>query len=281
MKALAYLSIAVLIMEGCNTKQDQQIKTLSMQDSALMRSSEMKDSTITAYVKTINEVQDNLDSIKASEKILSINSFGSEHKRDIVGDIRSINIQLLRYHREIYSLEKKLKLVDTKNKEIQKLEIHLSNELAEKDSEIAVLQGLISKSNDSLTAIINQFNDSMKVINSQNGLITDMTTELNTAYYAIGTTKELKEHNVITKNGGFIGIGRTSEMKKNFNTDYFTKEDITKLMVIPLMGKFDKVLTNHPSNSYTVTNNHKSDSIIIKLPVLFWSESKYLVVVIK
>ncbi|HTA81486.1 MAG TPA: hypothetical protein VK783_01000 [Bacteroidia bacterium] len=281
MKILAYVSIAVLIMEGCNTKQDQQIKSLSIQDSALMRSSEMKDSTITAYVKTINEVQDNLDSIKVAEKILSVNSFGSENKTSVVSDIRIINMQLLKYHREIYSLEKRLKLVDTKNKEIEKLEIHLSNELAEKDSEIGVLQGMISKSNDSLTAIIAQFNDSMKVINSQNELIADMTTELNTVYYAIGTTKELKKHNVITKDGGFIGIGRTSEMKKNFNMEYFTKEDMTKLTVIPLMGRFDKLLTNHPGNSYTVTNNHKSDSLIIKLPAQFWSISKYLVVVTK
>jgi len=281
MKAITYISLAILIFEGCNTKQDQQIKSLSMQDSVLMRSTVMKDSTITAYVKTINDVQDNLDSIKAAEKILSVNSFGSENKRSIVGDIRIINIQLLKYHREIYSLEKKLKLMDSKNKEIQKLEIHLANELAEKDSAIAALQGKLAKMNDSLVTVIEQFNDSMKVINSQNGLIADLTTQINTVYYAVGTTKEFKKNNVITKDGGFIGIGRTSEMKKNFNTEYFAKEDMTKLTIIPLMGKFDKILTNHPGNSYTVTNNHKSDSLVIKSPALFWSISKYLVVVIK
>ena len=95
MKILMYLSIAALILQGCNSKQNEQIKSLSIQDSTLMRETALKDSTIVAYVKTINDVQDNLDSIKIAEKILSVNTFGNESKKNIVADIRSINIQLL------------------------------------------------------------------------------------------------------------------------------------------------------------------------------------------
>ncbi|HEY6535309.1 MAG TPA: hypothetical protein VIY08_05860 [Candidatus Nitrosocosmicus sp.] len=246
-----------------------------------MREAALKDSTIVAYVKTINDVQDNLDSIKVAEKILSVNTFGNESKKNIVSDIRSINVQLLKYHREIYSLEKKLKSVDSKNKEIQKLEIHLTIELAERDSAIAGLQGRLSKMNDSIVTLNRQFNDSMVVINTQNEEIAYMTNQLNTVYYTMGTIKELKEHNIISKDGGFIGIGRTTELKKNLNTEYFAVDNMQTLKVIKLNTRFEKLLTNHPASSYTVTNNHKSDSIIIKYPVLFWSISKYLVVVVK
>ena len=76
-------------------------------------------------------------------------------------------------------------------------------------------------------------------------------------------------------------IGRSTEMKQNFNVGYFTKDDMTKLQVIPLNSKFEKVVTNHPTNSYQVTNNSKSDSLIIKDPEAFWSSSKYLIVVVK
>jgi len=281
MKILMYLSIAALALQGCNSKQNEQIKSLSTQDSTLMREAALKDSTIVAYVKTINDVQDNLDSIKVAEKILSVNTFGNESKKNIVSDIRSINVQLLKYHREIYSLEKKLKSVDTKNKEIQKLEIHLTIELAERDSAIAGLQGRLSKMNDSIVTLNRQFNDSMVVINTQNEEIAYMTNQLNTVYYTMGTIKELKEHNIISKDGGFIGIGRTTELKKNLNTEYFAVDNMQTLKVIKLNTRFEKLLTNHPASSYTVTNNHKSDSIIIKYPVLFWSISKYLVVVVK
>lgn len=281
MKISVYISIAVLILEGCNSNQSKEIKDLSSQDSFLMRGTVLKDSSIVAYVKTINEIQDNLDSIKTAEKILTVNTSGNENKKSIVSDIRSINIQLLKYHREIYSLEKKLKTVDNKNKEIQKLEIHLSTELAERDSAIAVLQEKLSRMNDNLVAVIHQFNDSMIVINTQNEEIAYMSAQLNTVYYTMGTLKELKKHNIITKNGGFIGIGRTTELKKNLNTDFFTLGNMAQLRIVPLNGAFEKLLTNHPSSSYSVTNNQKSDSLFIKYPVLFWSVSKYLVVVVK
>jgi hypothetical protein len=281
MKILMCISIAMLVMDGCGNKQAKQIESLAMNDSALMKENAQKDSSIIAYVKAMNEIQDNLDSIKVAENILSVNTMGNESKKNIVGDIRRINIQLLKYHREIYSLERKLKLVDSQNRELQKLEGHLARELAEKDSGIAVLQVKLAKMNDSLVSVIKQFNDSMVVINTLNGKINNMTTEMNTVYYAIGTTREFKKHGVITKEGGFAGIGRTDEVKKDLNTTYFTRADMEKLMVIPLLSRFEKLLSNHPASSYTVTDNHKSDSLIIKYPGLFWSISKYLVVVVK
>jgi hypothetical protein len=281
MKILAYLTIALLITEGCNNKQEQQIKSLTAEDSTLMREGGKKDSTILAYVKSMNDIQDNLDSIKAAEKILSVGAFGSEHHPNAVEDIRNINAQLLRYHKEIYSLENKLRSLDSKNKEIQKMEGHLAQELAEKDSGIAVLQKKIVGMNDSLRTVMQQFNDSMVVINNQKNQISDMTTEIHTVYYAVGTVKEFKKNGVITREGGFAGIGRNTEMKQDFNTQYFTQEDMTKLSIIPLNSKFEKVITKHPSTSYSVTNNSKADSLIIKDPASFWSTSKYLVVVVK
>jgi hypothetical protein len=281
MKTLAYITLAILVMEGCNTKQQQQIKDLSYQDSTLMQESGKKDSTIIAYVKSMNEIQDNLDSIKAAEKILSVNSMGGEHKHNAIEDIRSINAQLLKYHKEIYALEKRLRSIDSKNKEIEKMEGHLAQELAEKDSGIAVLQKRLLDKNDSLRTVMQQFNDSMVVINRQKGTISDMTTEIHTVYYAVGTSKEFKENGVLTKEGGFAGIGRSTELKPNFNTTYFTKDDMTKLSVLPLNSRFKKVITTHPPDSYSVTNNAKADSLIIKDPVAFWSTSKYLVVEVK
>ncbi len=281
MKTLAYIVVAILIMEGCNTKQQQQIKDLSYQDSALMQEGGKKDSTILAYVRSMNEIQDNLDSIKAAEKILSINTLGGENKHSAVEDIRSINAQLLKYHREIYVLEKKLRAIDSKNKEIEKMEGHLAQELAEKDSGIAVLQKRLVGMNDSLRTVIRQFNDSMVVINKQKGTISEMNTEMHTVYYAIGTNKEFKENGVLTKEGGFVGIGRSAELKPNFNTNYFTKDDMTRLSVLPLNSRFKKIITNHPTDSYSVTNNSKADSLIIKNPVAFWSTSKYLVVEVR
>jgi len=277
-----YTAIALLIIEGCNSKQqEQQIRSLSMKDSSLMRESSQKDSTITAYLKSMNDIQTNLDSIKAAEKILSVNAQGAEYKHDAVSDIRSINAQLIKYHREIYALENKIKSLNSKNKEVERMQVHLETELAEKDSTIAVLQNELARKNDTLRTVVKQFNDSMVVINQQHGTISNMTAQMHTVYYAVGTIKEFKKQGVITREGGFVGIGRSTEMKQDFNAGYFTKDDMTKLQVIPLRSKFEKIVTNHPASSYLVTNNKKSDSLIIKDPEAFWSSSKYLIVVVK
>jgi len=246
-----------------------------------MKNSSQKDSTILAYVKSMNDIQDILDSIKTTEKILSVNISGVENKNNSINDIRAIEAQLVRYHKEIYSLQDKLKRENAQNSEIERMNKHLSMELAEKDSDISYYQRELLSMNDSLKAVARQFNDTMVVVNRQKSTINDMTNEMHTIYYAVGSTKEFKKTGIITKTGGFIGIGRTTTLKQNFNGDYFTKGDMTQLHVIPLYSRFDKLVTVHPTDSYKVTDNKKSDSLTITDPSAFWSTSKYLVIVVQ
>ena len=44
----------------------------------------------------------------------------------------------------------------------------------------------------------------------------------------ISSVKELKENNVITKEGGIIGLGKTTKLSSDFNKEYFTKINIEK-----------------------------------------------------
>ena len=65
---------------------------------------------------------------------------------------------------------------------------------------------------------------------------------LNTAYYTIGTTKELKEKNVISKEGGFIGIGKSTKVTDDFNKEYFTKINIEQTTIINIGAKKVKII---------------------------------------
>jgi len=123
--------------------------------------------------------------------------------------------------------------------------------------------------------------DSLNKINSsKENLITEQINQINTAYYVIGTYKELKEKNIISAEGGFLGIGKEKVLKPDFNTDSFTKIDITKVKEFVLNNKNIKVVTNHSSDSYEL---EKDDEVIIKLKVTnttgFWRASKYLVII--
>lgn len=277
MNKLIYIPVFALIMTACsdNSKQVQQLQALHIQDSLLTRQTQQKDSAIENYVKTLDEIQNNIDSIKSKEKILSVGN--GEKPANIVSEIRNLDERIVRENRRIYHLEWRLRKEDRKDYGLERVIKHLTKELAEKDAQIADLQTKLATSNSSLKMITEQFNDSITVIHQQREEISAMRSVVNTVYYYLGTEKKLKKEGIITKEGRVIGLGGATELKSGFNSSLFTEGDMTKLTAIPLNGKFGKLVTNHPSGSYKISG----DTLHITDPTSFWSESKYLVVQIK
>ena len=105
------------------------------------------------------------------------------------------------------------------------------------------------------------------------------TEKLNTAFYVVGTTKELKNNGVITKEGGFIGLGQVTELSKTLDQNYFTKIDILKTKEIPVSARKVKLITPHPETSYKLVEGASS---IIRIEIIdpeqFWSISKYCII---
>ena len=130
-----------------------------------------------------------------------------------------------------------------------------------------------------LTATVDTLSTENKI---KTQIIEEKTTALNTAFYIVGTYKELSAKNIITKEGGFIGLGKSKTVSKDFNRDAFTKIDITKFKSLPINKKKAKMLTVHPSNSYKFDGNaDKVDNLVITNADDFWSGSKYLVIMVE
>jgi hypothetical protein len=102
---------------------------------------------------------------------------------------------------------------------------------------------------------------------------------MNSVYYAFGTSKELKEKNVITKEGGFIGMGKSTKLKDDFNKEYFTKVNASQTTSIDIRAKKAKIITSHPSSSYKLIGEKSVEKIEITNTEDFWSNSKYLVII--
>ena len=281
MNTLKYMLIASVFFTACsdNSKQMQQILALSAQDSIMVQLAKQKDSAIVSYVKTLDEIQNNIDSIKVKEKILSVS--GNEPPKSIIEDIKTLDNRIVFENKKVFQLEKRLKKEDKKDADLEKVIQHLTKELVEKDSQIAELQTKLSESNASLKRITAEFNDSIAVIHRQREEISAMRSAVNTVYYMLGTFKDLKKHGIITKEGSIIGIGGASELKTGFNNTSFARADMTKLHDILLQHKFSKLITTHPLDSYKISGTGNSDTLHITDPMAFWSESKYLVIEVK
>ena len=97
--------------------------------------------------------------------------------------------------------------------------------------------------------------------------------QLNTAWYVFGTKKELKSQKIIDDGKVLQG---------SFNKNYFTKIDIRVDKEIKLYSKSAKILTTHPSSSYSLSKDTNGQYVLrITDPASFWSTSKYLVVQVK
>lgn len=236
-----------------------------------------KELALQEFISTFNEIQENLNTIKEKEKIVTKNTVNGDVKSkedQIKEDIQAIYDLMGKNKSRINSLSKKLKDANLKLEGMQTMIENLQNSLNMKDEEISDLKNKI----ESLNIELSTLNTDYKEIQDESDA---KTVVIKTAYYAFGTSKELKEKNIITKEGGFIGIGKTTKVKDDFNKEYFTKVNIDEATTINIGAKKAKIITSHPSGSYKLIGEKTVEKIEITNPEEFWSVSKYLVIIIE
>jgi chromosome segregation ATPase len=206
MKKLFFaLVIPVLMMGAGCTQQKEEIARLMASKDSLIAVSTAKDSMVADFVNAFNDIQSNLDSIKMKEKIISNTANGSSEvkvrSRDqINSDINQI-YKLQQDNRALVaSLRSKLKKSGIHTAELEKMIESLSQQIEEKDVQIAQLKDELSKVNvqvTDLTTKVGDLNANVENLNTitaqKQKVIEEKTTELNTAYYVVGTTSYLKE----------------------------------------------------------------------------------------
>jgi len=289
MKKLMILVLAVVLFSSCHNYKKDTDRLMFVKDS-LQQEAAFRDSTIVGFLNDFSEIQANLDSIKKIEKLVTVQSasgreLSANQKKLILEDITLLNDLLKRNKELTASVQKKLKDSNLKvgnlektMKEMQVMVDNLEAQTQEKDGEILVLKEDVRKLNVDISSLNEKIAADATQSQQKTQTIETQTNTMNKAYYAFGTTKELKENGIIEKSGGFIGMGKTPVMLKDFNRDYFTEIDIRNFDYLRLMAKKAKLITVHPADSYHFTGNKSSDTLFIDNSAEFWKASKYLVV---
>ncbi|MEJ5302873.1 MAG: lipoprotein [Bacteroidales bacterium] len=291
MKRILLFATMIVVLAACNSHK-KELEKLQAKNDSLMQLTQMKDQSLYEFITTYNSIQRNLDSIKALENIININTSGGEvqnsAKDQINSDIKTIYELLVKNKNMVASLQSKLKKSNTRVAELEKMVAFLSAQVEEKNAEIENLRAELEKMNvkvEKLNIKVEELESTTASqaaeIQKQKEELENKTTTLNTAWYAVGTKKELLKNNVINKEGGFLGIGSNKTLKEDFNKDYFTRVDIRKFEFVPLMAKKAHLITKHPTSSYYISGQKRADTLFIKNPNEFWSASKYLVIEIE
>ncbi len=276
--ALALLFLCSISFNNCKNEENN---ANPLADSLKNVNNEMagqlneKSAALQEFIESFNEIQENLNAIKEKEKVVTnMTSKGDVRNRgnQIKEDIQAIYDLMAKNKNRIGSLSEKLKQSNLKISGLEKMITNLQQSLTLKDEEIADLKTRI----EGLNIELSNLNTNYKVVESESAAKTEA---LNTAYYAVGTNKELKEKKVISKEGGFIGIGKSTKVSADFNKEYFTKINIEMTQSVNIGAKKAKLLTNHPSSSYRFVGEKPVERLDIINPKEFWSASKYLVIV--
>ena len=234
----------------------------------------------------VNDISDGLNQIKTLEGIVAVGKAETpDQKQQIRQDIASIQEALEQRKQRLEELEKKLSSSKMYTNKLQSTITSLKNQIEEQRKEIERLTGELASANERIGALGNQVDSLTTTVagvtdqrDEARRQATNLTNELNFCYYAIGSDKELKEHNIV-QGGGFLR--KSKLMEGEFDQAFFTKADKRSLTRIPLYSKKAEVLTKQPKDSYVIEDENGSKVLRITNADKFWKTTNYLVIKVK
>ena len=106
--------------------------------------------------------------------------------------------------------------------------------------------------------------------------------EMHQAYYTVGTFKDLRDQQIVEKEGGILGIASVKTLNEDFDPGQFKQVDTRNINEIPVKGEKIEIVTNQDPDTYSLEyEGDIVERIVIEKPAEFWEKSKSLVVVVK
>ena len=276
------ICLTLLTFVGCKNDTKVPVASNIQQNDSSQKIIAVKDNEINDMMETLNQIQDGFREINEAENRVNIvkDGEGSNRRQQLMENIRFIANTMKENRTLIAKLRQQLRESSYRGEQFKKTIDNLVQELESKDQQLRQLRAELDAKDihiSELDATINTLNTNVSDLKDENQkkdeTINTQDKQLNTAWYVFGTKKELKEQRII--DGDKV-------LESNFNKSYFTKIDIRVDKEIKLVSKYAKILTMHPSGSYTLQRNANKQYVLrITNPQIFWSTSKYLVVLVK
>ena len=288
MKKLFILAVCALAIVSCKNEAPKQDLMMTQLRDSLDQIIAQKDNEINDMIATFGDIEEGFREITEAQSRVTLakSGEGTNSAKRIKENMQFIQ-QTMRQNKELinklkqqlrdssFKSEQLKKLIDDMQAQLEQKEVQLQalrEELDRKDIHIAELDETVANLNTDVNQLTEESTQKSQTISQQDK-------QLHTAWFVFGTKDELKKQNILTKDGLF---SKTRLLEKDFNKDYFTKIDIRIDKEIKLYSKDAKMLTSHPSSSYTLAPDANKQYVLrISDPNLFWSTSKYLVIQVK
>ena len=285
------MAILAISLTSC-VENSKKYKALQAQMDSLNVTASAKSAEFEEVFATLNEVESGLQSIREAENILVLQSQkgGAEvnaTSRDrLKSDVAAIGEAIANYKKEISKLKndnrirssqftKRLNALTAELENKSQLIEDLSRQLEEKDNQLKVKTQQISSLDETVSTLRQDVSKLNSESTSQKATISTQDVQINTAYYIVGTKADLISANVMSKGGLF----RSAKISYQAEQSAFVKIDIRELSEINLNAKKAKVMSLHPTGTYSLDKD-ANGMLILKItdPKSFWEQTKYLVI---
>ena len=223
-----------------------------------------------ASLRTINEIETALQTVREAENIIMIES-QEGNTNYAVSQIDAIQRTIQQNKEKIAELENQLAQSGSTSKQLSATVNRLKKELDEKDTYINNLR-------DELNVSKAQVADLTVRVDSLNQNVRDLNENIDNLNNFVAPMETLVERGLANKGGLFSKSTASNEIDKSM----MVAADKRELKLIALNTTKATILTNHPESSYQIT---KGDDGMLSLNILnadaFWNTSNYLIISIK
>ncbi len=286
-KLFISLAAVILLLTSCGQQSEREIERLKAENDSLQTYKLQLQEEVNDYFATLFDVQQGIEKIKAAQNIIPVRPLSENTPQDIrnrvTDDVAFINELIKSNQEELEKLRTKMKRSTFQLDNLEKTLESLTKQLNEESTKVARLQKQLVQKDSVITKLgttVDELGKNVEDLSQQNvekqEVIQQQDEALNSAWYAIGSVKELKDNKIISSDGIFSA---KKILQADFNKNYFVKVDARSTNSIPLYSKSKaKLLTNHPRTSYKLEKENDNYMLVITDPNEFWSISKYLVV---
>ncbi|MCU0362719.1 MAG: hypothetical protein MUE32_05120, partial [Bacteroidales bacterium] len=231
-----FIIAGIVLYSMYSRDKKEQIAMMEDQKTAYTEMLSARDSAINEWVTTFDQIERDLRTIKEKEKLIATSSadpeFSKDRKEQILKDIAYINALLEQNKKKIASLNDQLKKSGITIKGLQTKIAELEVTLKQSETEITGLKTALAEKDFQIEQLNTKMSDMEVNIAQKEDRIAYQTNELNKAFVASGTYKDLKEKGLVVKEGGFLGLGRKESLVENFPAGTFAQIDITQTKTI-------------------------------------------------
>ena len=282
MKKLIYAFACTLAVASCNQDAAKKAEQVAQQQrDSLEQIISQKDNEINDMVTTLSDIEEGFREITEAQSRVTLakQGEGTNTMQRIKENFQFIQTQMQQNKELINKLKQQVRESSVKGGQLKKIIDNLTQQLETKDKQLQALREELDRKDIHIAQLDEKVASLEEDNTKKDETISAQDKAINSAWFVFGTKDELKAQNILSKDGLF---SKTKVLAKDFNKDYFTKIDIRIDKEIKLYSKSAQIMTSHPAGSYTLQRDANKQYVLrIDNPDVFWSTSKFLVVLVK